>query len=145
PRRRGRGLRMRAGGGFSVVTAHGLAPPADLARSRPRAGTPPRNLGLLPARARCGRNARPIPGRLTNALFVCIGNAGRSQMAQAIYERAGEKARSAGTWPSPEVHPNVVEAMKDVGIDLTGRTPRKLEADDVEWAEVVVTMGCGDE
>jgi arsenate reductase len=79
-----------------------------------------------------------------NVLFVCIGNAGRSQMAQAFYERAGGRARSAGTRPEAEVHPPVVEVMREVGIDLEGRRPHKLSHEDVEWADLVVTMGCGD-
>jgi arsenate reductase (thioredoxin) len=79
-----------------------------------------------------------------NVLFVCIGNAGRSQMAQAFYERTGGTARSAGTRPETQVHPEVVEAMREVGIDLDGRVPHKLSTEDVEWAELVVTMGCGD-
>jgi protein-tyrosine-phosphatase len=79
-----------------------------------------------------------------NVLFVCIGNAGRSQMAQAFYERAGGTARSAGTRPERQVHPEVIEAMREVGIDLDGRVPHKLSTEDVEWADLVVTMGCGD-
>ena len=79
-----------------------------------------------------------------NVLFVCIGNAGRSQMAQAFYERAGGTARSAGTRPETHLHPEVVEAMHEVGIDLGGRVPHRLSSEDVEWADVVVTMGCGD-
>jgi arsenate reductase (thioredoxin) len=75
---------------------------------------------------------------------VCIGNAGRSQMAQAFYERAGGEARSAGTRPEATVHPHVVDAMREIGIELAGRFPHGLENDDVEWAELVVTMGCGD-
>jgi protein-tyrosine-phosphatase/ubiquinone/menaquinone biosynthesis C-methylase UbiE len=78
-------------------------------------------------------------------LFVCVGNAGRSQMAQAFFERAGGEARSAGTHPSPELHGNVVEAMTEVGIDLSDRSPSKLERADAEWADLVITMGCGDE
>jgi arsenate reductase (thioredoxin) len=77
-------------------------------------------------------------------LFVCIGNAGRSQMAQAFYERAGGQARSAGTRPEAEVHPEVVEVMRELDIDLEGRRPHGLTQEDVEWAELVVTMGCGD-
>ncbi|HMI98770.1 MAG TPA: arsenate reductase ArsC [Gaiellaceae bacterium] len=80
----------------------------------------------------------------SRVLFVCIGNAGRSQMAQAFYERTGGEARSAGTQPSPAVHPEVVEVMRELGIDLEGRMPHKLSTEDVEWAELVVTMGCGD-
>jgi arsenate reductase len=81
---------------------------------------------------------------LPRALFVCIGNAGRSQMAQALYERRGGEARSAGSRPEQELHPQVVEAMREVGISLDGRRPRGIAQEDVEWAEVVVTMGCGD-
>ena len=80
----------------------------------------------------------------SRVLFVCIGNAGRSQMAQAFYERAGGEARSAGTRPETEVHPEVVEVMRELDIDLEGRSPHGLTQDDVEWAELVVTMGCGD-
>jgi arsenate reductase (thioredoxin) len=81
---------------------------------------------------------------LPRAFFVCIGNAGRSQMAQAFYERLGGEARSAGSRPEREVHPEVVEAMLERGIDVSRRTPRGIAPEDVEWAEVVVTMGCGD-
>ena len=79
-----------------------------------------------------------------NVLFVCVQNAGRSQMAEALYEARGGSARSAGSAPAAEVHPPVVEAMREQGIDLTGRVPRGLDRSDVEWADVVVTMGCGD-
>lgn len=79
-----------------------------------------------------------------NVYFVCVGNAGRSQMAQAFAERAGLGARSAGSRPEKELHPEVVEAMDEVGIDLRGRRPKGIETADVEWADVVVTMGCGD-
>ena len=82
---------------------------------------------------------------VTNVLFVCIGNAGRSQMAHAFFARAGGAVRSAGTRPSPELHPNVIEAMGEIGIDLSGASPRGFEQADAEWADVVVTMGCGDE
>jgi arsenate reductase len=82
--------------------------------------------------------------RLPRAFFICIGNAGRSQMAQAFYERLGGEARSAGSRPEDELHPEVVEAMREIGLDLTGRTPKGIAREDVEWAEVVVSMGCGD-
>ena len=81
---------------------------------------------------------------LPRVFFVCIGNAGRSQMAQAFYEQRGGEARSAGSRPEREVHPQVAEAMREVGISLDGRRPHGIEPEDVEWAEVVVTMGCGD-
>jgi arsenate reductase (thioredoxin) len=78
------------------------------------------------------------------AYFVCIGNAGRSQMAQALYERLGGEARSAGSHPEHELHPEVIEVMRELGVDLSDRRPRGIEQDDVQWADVVVTMGCGD-
>ncbi len=84
--------------------------------------------------------SEPLP----RVLFVCVGNAGRSQMAQAFYERRGGEARSAGSRPESRLHPQVVEAMREVGIDLDGRRPRGLSPEDVAWAELVVTMGCGD-
>ena len=77
-------------------------------------------------------------------LFVCIGNAGRSQMAQAFAERAGLEARSAGSHAQTQLHPEVVEAMRELGFDLSGRVPHQLAQADVEWADLVVTMGCGD-
>ena len=71
-------------------------------------------------------------------------NAGRSQIAQALYERRGGEARSAGSHPADAVHEVVVDALEEVGIDLSGRTPKALTRDDVDWADLVVTMGCGD-
>lgn len=82
--------------------------------------------------------------RLPRALFVCVQNAGRSQIAQAFYERRGGEGRSGGSEPAEAVHPEVVETMREVGVDLDGRRPRSLSREDVEWAELVVTMGCGD-
>jgi arsenate reductase len=81
---------------------------------------------------------------LPRALFVCIHNAGRSQMAQAFWERLGGPGRSAGSDPAGHVHPEVVEAMRELGIDLACRVPHLLDRADAEWADVVVTMGCGD-
>jgi arsenate reductase len=77
-------------------------------------------------------------------LFVCVQNAGRSQMAQALYERRGGDGRSAGSMPAERVHPEVVEAMREVGLEVGDRRPKGLAREDVEWAELVVTMGCGD-
>jgi arsenate reductase len=85
---------------------------------------------------------------MANALFVCLHNAGRSQMSQALFERAAagrHGARSAGTTPGDRVHPEVLEVMRELGIDLSGRVPRELTEADARWADVVVTMGCGDE
>jgi arsenate reductase len=68
-------------------------------------------------------------------------------MAQALFGRkaGGHEARSAGTRPADRVHPEVVDVMGEVGIDLERAAPRRLERADAEWADVVVTMGCGDE
>ena len=65
-------------------------------------------------------------------------------MAEALYGRAGGEGRSAGTAPANRVHPEVVEVMREVGIDLEERKPHRLDDADAEWADVVVTMGCGD-
>jgi arsenate reductase len=68
-------------------------------------------------------------------------------MAEVLFRAiAGDRheARSAGTAPASEVHPEVVDAMREVGVELSGRIPRRLEAADAAWADVVVTMGCGD-
>jgi arsenate reductase len=85
---------------------------------------------------------------MANALFVCLHNAGRSQISQALFERAAagrHGARSAGTTPGERVHPEVAAAMAELGIDIAERRPRRLSTEDAEWADVVVTMGCGDE
>jgi arsenate reductase (thioredoxin) len=78
---------------------------------------------------------------------VCVQNAGRSQIAQALFgeETGRHEARSAGTRPAELVHPEVVEVMREVGIELADAEPHRLERADAEWADVVVTMGCGDE
>ena len=84
---------------------------------------------------------------MAHVLFVCLHNAGRSQMSAALFERAAEgrhEALSAGTTPAARVHPEVVEVMRELGIDLSGRVPRKLTTELAERADVVVTMGCGD-
>ena len=81
---------------------------------------------------------------MKRALFVCIGNAGRSQMALAFYERVGGEGRSAGSRPATELDQSVVDAMQDAGIDISARRPKGFTDADVEWADVIVTMGCGD-
>ena len=85
-----------------------------------------------------------VSGRLPRALFVCVHNAGRSQMAAAFWERLGGEARSAGSEPADRVHPSVVEVMREAGTDLTAQIPRRIDDADARWADVVVTMGCGD-
>jgi protein-tyrosine-phosphatase len=85
---------------------------------------------------------------MARVLFVCLHNAGRSQMSEALFEReAGgrHEAESAGTTPAQHVHPEVVEAMRELGIDLADRVPKMLTREAAERADVVVTMGCGDE
>ena len=84
---------------------------------------------------------------MSTVLFVCLHNAGRSQMSQALFERAANgrhRALSAGTTPADHVHPEVVEIMRELGIDLTERTPQLLTAELAQQADVVVTMGWGD-
>ena len=84
---------------------------------------------------------------MSRVLFVCLHNAGRSQMSEVLFERAAggrHQARSAGTTPAEHVHPGVVEAMHEEGTDLSDRVPQLLTDELGRWADVVVTMGCGD-
>jgi arsenate reductase len=86
---------------------------------------------------------------MATALFVCLHNAGRSQMSAALFERSTQgrhSALSAGSQANPDghVHPEVVQVMSELGIDLSGRRPQQLTAELAEQADVVVTMGCGD-
>jgi protein-tyrosine-phosphatase len=88
--------------------------------------------------------------RRPEVLFVCVHNAGRSQMAAALLAHHGGDAivvRSAGTAPADDINPAVIEAMAEVGIDLraTGAHPKRLEDAAVQASDVVITMGCGDE
>ncbi|HTP20665.1 MAG TPA: arsenate reductase ArsC [Solirubrobacteraceae bacterium] len=85
---------------------------------------------------------------MSTVLFVCLHNAGRSQMSQALFERmAGRRhsALSAGTTPGERVHPEVLQVMRELGIDLSDRRPRLLTRELAEKADIVVTMGCGDQ
>lgn len=79
-------------------------------------------------------------------LFLCRQNAGRSQMAQAFFERMapGHEAISAGSEPATRVHPPVVEAMKEIGIDLSGRKPQRVDRAMLDRADHVISMGCDD-
>jgi protein-tyrosine-phosphatase len=86
---------------------------------------------------------------MATALFVCLHNAGRSQMSAALFERAAggrHRALSAGTLADPDgrVHPEVLDVMRELGIDLADRRPRRLTDELAQQADVVVTMGCGD-
>ena len=82
-----------------------------------------------------------------NVLFVCVRNAGRSQMAEALFPRVAagaHESRSAGSAPAELVQPEVIEAMRELDIYIADRIPHRLQRADAEWADVVVTMGCGD-
>jgi arsenate reductase (thioredoxin) len=84
---------------------------------------------------------------MATVLFVCLHNAGRSQISQALFERAAaerHQALSAGTTPAEQVHPEVIAVMSELGIDLSDRKPQLLTRELAEQADVVVTMGCGD-
>ncbi|MET7711300.1 arsenate reductase ArsC [Streptomyces sp. NPDC005407] len=84
---------------------------------------------------------------LASVLFVCVHNAGRSQMAAGFLTHlAGDRieVRSAGSLPADQVNPAAVEAMKEVGIDISGRRPKVLTTEAVQASDYVITMGCGD-
>lgn len=83
---------------------------------------------------------------LPRALFACVHNAGRSQIAAALYNARGGYGISAGTNPSDHVHPNVERCMRELGYDLSGATPKKLDEALVleHKIDVIVTMGCGE-
>jgi protein-tyrosine-phosphatase len=88
-----------------------------------------------------------VADRVPEILFVCVANAGRSQMAAAFAQRLGGDrvvVRSAGSAPGEHVHPVVVEAMRESGVDLARELPKLLTPDAVRAADVVITMGCGD-
>jgi protein-tyrosine-phosphatase len=85
---------------------------------------------------------------VSTVLFVCLHNAGRSQMSQALFERAAggrHTALSAGTTPGERVHREVVEVMRELDIDLANRKPQLLTRELAEQADIVITMGCGDQ
>jgi arsenate reductase len=82
-----------------------------------------------------------------HVLFVCVHNAGRSQMAAALLDQAAAgrvRVTSAGSQPASEINPAVVQAMAEVGLDLSHEFPKPLTGDQVQAADVVITMGCGD-
>lgn len=85
---------------------------------------------------------------MSKVLFVCKQNAGRSQMSDALFQQAANgrhQSRSAGTRPAEQVHAVVAEAMREIGIDISPNRPKKLTDELAQWADVVITMGCGDE
>jgi protein-tyrosine-phosphatase len=88
-----------------------------------------------------------VTGKVPEVLFVCVHNAGRSQMAAGLLQRrGGDRVRviSAGSEPADQLNPAVVEAMEEVGIDISAERPKKLDDDMVRKSDVVITMGCGD-
>ena len=86
---------------------------------------------------------------MTSVIFACIHNAGRSQMAAAWFNALADKSKahavSAGTQPGTRVHPEVLQAMREVGIDLAGATPRQLTDELAKDATLLITMGCGEQ
>ena len=86
---------------------------------------------------------------MNTVIFACIHNAGRSQMAAAWFNALADSAKvravSAGTDPGTRVHPEVLEAMREVGVDLSDRTPQKLTDDLARGAHMLITMGCGEQ
>ncbi|MCA0379375.1 MAG: arsenate reductase ArsC [Actinobacteria bacterium] len=88
-----------------------------------------------------------MTGQKPSVLFVCVHNAGRSQMAAGwLRELAGERVevRSAGSMPAEQINPVAAQAMREVGIDITAERPKVLKAETVQESDVVITMGCGD-
>src|SRR5699024_6036296 len=124
--------------------------PADRgARPRgPRLRLPVGCTPLGPHQPLPDRNEPPMTtGTIPTVLFVCVHNAGRSQMAAAFLTHIAEgrvEVRSAGSEPADQLNPAVVEAMREVGIDITAERPKLLTTDAVQTADVVITMGCGD-
>jgi len=86
---------------------------------------------------------------MDTVVFACVHNAGRSQMAAAWFNRVADPSRaraiSAGTDPGPRVHPEVVTAMAEIGVDLSGSTPQRLTVELARGARALITMGCGDQ
>src|SRR5688572_7336265 len=110
--------------------------------SRPPISSPASSASSRTPRTRLSSNEEA-----PEVLFVCVQNAGRSQMAAALLERYAKdrvRVRSAGSEPAEAVHPTVVEALAEVGIDISAEVPKGLSDEAVREADVVVTMGCGD-
>src|SRR4029078_10246002 len=100
---------------------------------------------LCPTMVRCPKGRRMTPKKV---LFACIHNAGRSQMAAALFNASADVAKaraiSAGTQPGPHVHPEVLTSMRELGIDLSHAQPTLLTDDLARDADLLVTMGCGE-
>ena len=96
-----------------------------------------------------GEEKRARSFRVATVLFACVRNAGRSQIAAALFARAADpskaRALSAGTRPAERIHPEAVETLAELGIDVSGARPRKLDESLAREADLLVTMGCGEE
>ena len=102
---------------------------------------------FLRVRLQFARGERLDLKETAEVLFVCVRNAGRSQMAAAVLEHLGDgkaRARSTGTSPAEDIQPEVVTALRDMGIDVSGQVPKALTDEAVRSADVIVTLGCGD-
>jgi arsenate reductase len=103
----------------------------------------------MSARSAIRPRAMRIEAVMERVIFACVHNAGRSQMAAAFFSALADPSEavavSAGTQPGERVHPEVVEVMREVGVDLSAQRPRKLTDPLVRDASLLVTMGCGDE
>src|SRR5665647_1280992 len=131
-------------------------PPASPSRWCGRSGTTSRPGSQLCSARSCtspdhqlfplSKGAHPMADK-PSVLFVCVHNAGRSQMAAGFLTHLGGgrvEVRSAGSIPGDQVNPSAVAAMAEVGIDISAQTPKVLTADAVQSSDVVITMGCGD-
>ena len=103
---------------------------------------------MLQARGGCWPSwSRARLSEVPEVLFVCVHNAGRSQMAAALLDQRGQgkvRVRSAGSEPAGEINPAVLQAMNEIGLDLSKEFPKPLTNEFVRAADIVVTMGCGD-
>src|SRR5215831_5951834 len=147
----GGGLRLRPHRRVRALPADDLAPSANPSGRWARRGRAARDVGVLRARAGCdrapSRRVRRRVSEATQVLFVCVRNAGRSQMAAALvtlHSRGCVAVRSAGSDPGEEIDPVVLQVMAEVGVDLSAAFPKALTAQAVADSDVVVTMGCGD-
>jgi len=99
------------------------------------------------AQPNAGQGQKPAATKVPQVLFVCVHNAGRSQMAAALlthYAGGRVQVRSAGSTPADTLNPAVVQAMAEIDLDISDQRPKQLEVDAVKASDVVITMGCGD-
>src|SRR4029077_19942170 len=149
-----RGLRVRPPRRLRPLPTHHQPPPEGAPRGRSPRPDQAWRVGLLLDQARRADRPRGSHRRLggtgmtkPTVLFVCVHNAGRSQMAAGYLQHlAGDRIEvlSAGSEPADQVNPVAVEAMREEGIDVTGERPKVLSTEAVQQSDVVVTMGCGD-